>query len=428
MPVMTGDDIIGFAIVLSAMFCVACVVGYSKLPRGLKIVIYCALVLRVVGAWLRYTILYELYRGTGDAPGYYRRGLAYAERFSQFDFSPFYDPELWFRGRWWGTSFVSFPSGITLSVIGPSFLGEFLVFSLLGFVGLVGFVVAFRRAHPDVPVVQYARWVFLFPSLWYWPSSVGKEAIVFMGLGITVAGFIGREGKSNWPLVAVGTFLVFGIRPQVAAVVILSLVMAHWLSLNSRWTLGKAVQGLLIVVVGLSAIGLAMQQIGMEGLDADNVQSYLQDMSQRSAMGGSQVESGQIGIQGIPLALMNILARPFPWEARNPMMLIATLEIVGFWSIVWLRRRNFMAAISRWRSSRFLCMAVPFILLYSITLGMAVSNLGIIARQRVFLFPFLFLLLEAVPSRTKLRLTVPSARERSPRADRLMAQPTGESS
>jgi hypothetical protein len=44
-------------------------------------------------------------------------------------------------------------------------------------------------------------------------------------------------------------------------------------------------------------------------------------------------------------------------------------------------------------------LAVPFILVYSITLGMLIANLGIIARQRVFLFPFLFLLVEAVPQR-----------------------------
>jgi hypothetical protein len=98
------------------------------------------------------------------------------------------------------------------------------------------------------------------------------------------------------------------------------------------------------------------------------------------------------------------------------MMLFSAVEILGFWTIVWFRRDHFVNALRGWRSDRLLRLAIPFILMYAITLGMVVANLGIVARQRVFLFPFLFLLVEACPRRQSLPASkgrwLPQARDR----------------
>jgi hypothetical protein len=403
LPPTTLPDVLGLLAVLAVMAAVACMVSYSRLPRELKLLVYAALALRVVGSWVRYWVYFGFYDGIGDPGGYYGRGLRYAERFREFDFSPFFDPTLWFRGQWWGTSFVSFPSGVILSGIGPSFLGEFLAFSLMAFLGLVCFAVAFHWTYPQVPVARYARWIWLFPSLWYWPSSVGKDAIVLMGLGLAVAGFVGREKSVNWALLIVGMFFVFAIRPQVAAVTILSFILAHWLARASRWTIGTAVQGALILGVGLGGMWLAMRYIGVQGFDTEGVQGYMETMSSRSAIGGSKIAATGVRLTGVPLALVNVLMRPFIWEAHNLMVLLSALEIVGFWAIVWYRRRDLVAALRVWRSRRFLRLAVPFILFYTIALGLIIANLGILARQRIFLFPFLFVLLEAEPELKRKR-------------------------
>jgi hypothetical protein len=253
-------------------------------------------------------------------------------------------------------------------------------------------------------VWRYARWIWLFPSLWYWPSSVGKEALIMLGLGTAVAGFIGRGERVNWLLLTLGTTLVVAVRPQVAAVAMVAFILAHWLSLGSRrWTTATTIQALIILGIGLGGIRLSLRFIGVDGIGAEGIQSYMEAESAGAADGGSAIESVGVGWAGVPFALTNILTRPFPWEVRNAQMFLASLEILGFWAIVWYRRRNFLAALRGWRSDRLLRLAVPFILIYAITLGMLIANLGIIARQRVFLFPFLFVLVEAVPLRTTSR-------------------------
>lgn len=391
-----AHDIIAVTAIIAVMLGVACAVSFSRLPKTLKLLVYAALALRIVGSWLRYTVLYEFYGNIGDAGGYYRRGLEYAALLWQLDFSSFFDPSLWVRGKWWGTQFVSIPSGVVLAVTGPSVRAEFLVFSLLGLLGLVGFAVAFRRSYPQVPLARFARWLWLFPSLWYWPSTVGKEPLIIMGLGLAVAGFIGRRDRTNWPLLFVGMFFVFAVRPQVAAVVLLSFLMAQWLSSPRRRAPAPAAQGLLILLVGLGGIWISLKIIGVDGFDIEGVQDYLGRVTARTD-GGSTV--GVVGVSwtGIPMAMINILFRPFIWEATNMAMTMAALETVLLVGIVWFRRRNLVHVLRNWRADRFLCTAILFTLLYASLLGMITVNLGIIARQRIFLYPFLFLLLEAAP-------------------------------
>jgi hypothetical protein len=394
-----GIDSLGLLAVLCAVFVAAMIVRYTRLPRRLKQLVYFALALRVVGALVRYEVMYKVYRGSGDAIAYFREGLRYSQRYWKLDFSPLYDINQWQSHTWWGTQFVSFPTSFILSVIGPTMLGAFIVFSLMSFLGLVGCVVAFRSSNPDVPAYRYARWVWLFPSLWYWPSSIGKEAIVMLGLGTAVMGFFGLKGKVRWPVTACGIFLVYAIRPQVAAVVVFSLVLAQWMGFGERWTASKLAQGVVILAIGLFAIQYSMKTVGMEDFDTDGVQSYVQTDDARRVGGKSKVDAVEVGLAGIPLAAVNVLARPFPFEAHNVMMLIASLEITGFWALACLRRKQFMKSLRSLKTTPLTRFAVIFVLVYSVALGMMMTNLGIIARQRVFIFPFLFMLLESIPSR-----------------------------
>ncbi len=375
-------------------------VSYSRIRKELKLLIYAAVALRILGAGLRYYVLTGFYGGFGDQMRYYEIGLGYAEQFQHLDFSVFTDRSQRFGGSWWGTQFVFFVSGGVLWAIGPSLIGEFIVFSLFGFGGLVGFALAFRRSYPQVSLWRYLRWLWLFPSLWFWPSSVGKEAIVLLGIGVAVAGFVGIKGRIHWGQLAVGLMLVFAIRPQVAAVVILAFILGQWLAQARQWTAARVVQGLFILGIGLAGISVSLQYAGVGSFDVEGLQSYIETDPARRVGGGSEIEAVQVGWRGVPLALVNILFRPFPWAADNIMVLFSSLEVVLFWAIVWYRRRNLWNSLRHWRSDRLLRVAIPFILVYAITLGLLVTNLGVIARQRVFLFPFLFILIEAVPAGT----------------------------
>jgi hypothetical protein len=408
-------DPIGTLLAMLLVVVIGMVVSQSRLPHTLKKLVYVALALRVVGSFARYVVLFAVYGGSGDAREYYSRGLANAAELWNFNLAPLFSPENWTGGKWWGTQFVFFPSTLVQTFLGASMPGGFIVFSLFAFVGLCGFVVAFHRNYPWVPIARYARWVWLFPALWFWPSSIGKEAIVLLGLGLVIAGYVGRNGRINWLLLAVGGFIIFGIRPQVAAVVIASLMFAHWLSLLSeRWTFRNTIQAVALGVVGIVGLYFASSFMGIESFDTEGVTAYMEDNKGRDLRGGSSMEAVDVGLAGVPLALINILMRPFIWEASSLMVLVTSLEIMLVWAFAWSRRRVFLNALRHWRHDRLLRVAIPFIVLYSISLGMVLANMGIITRQRIFIFPFLFMLFEAIPARSMARRAPAMAARRRP--------------
>jgi hypothetical protein len=412
-----SSDTVGLFFILALICAALGVLAFSPLPRALKAIICVGLGLRVLGATARYGVMVGVYDGVGDAVRYYREGLVYAERFRLLDFSPLWDTAQWHSQTWWGTQFMFFPSGLVLSLIGPTMLGEFIVFSLFAFVGLVCFVVAFHRAFPDAPIARYAAWLLLFPSLWFWPSSVGKESITLLGIGLTTLGFVGKHGRMRVIPLLLGLTLVFSIRPQVVSVLVGCAALAQWLSLRGRWSIGRITQGIAIVAIALTVVSYSGRELGIGSFDAEGVGSYVAADDARRVTGGSGIDAVTVGLSGAPVAVINVLFRPFPWEADNAMMLLSSGEILGLWLLLVWRRRAVSAAIRQFHSSRFIALSLSFVVLYSVALGMVMSNLAIIARQRIFLFPFLFILMEAVPAAHHARARRASVRGIARRSD-----------
>jgi hypothetical protein len=276
-------------------------------------------------------------------------------------------------------------------------LAEFIFFALGSLVGLICFGIAFRRSNPESAWHKYLLWIMVFPSLWFWPASVGKEAVLMLGLGVTVLGFIGKQERIRWVLMLSGMFLIYAVRPELAAVLVASMLLGQWFSLTGRWTFQKVIQTLVFTVAALYTLRFATSYMGIEEWGAEGVQSYVETDASRRATGKTNVTAVGVSLIQAPVAMVNVLLRPFPWEATNVMVLASSLEVIGFLIIVGMRRRNLIRSLRSWRSDRLLRLAVIFTVLYPVGLGMMVVNMGIIARQRVFLFPFMFLLLEAQP-------------------------------
>lgn len=385
-------DMLGLAVMLAATFLVATLVAVGRLGPRLKALLLVGLALRVVGA-IAYGEVISMSYGGGDYLMYLDRGLAYAERMRQFDFAMLTRQDEWLGGKWWGTQFVFVPIAIIAAMLGPSALMQFIAFGLLSFLGLLCFGLAFHRTHPEVPVANYLRWVLLFPALWFWPSAPGKEALIVLGAGLTVLGYCGRMGRIGWLSLGLGLLLVFAIRPQVAMVFLVTLMLAPWLGAEQGWSLRRVVQGIMLGGLAVVGSGIATRNLGIEDPSVAGVGAYLEARGKGSSK-GSDVQTARVSWRGVPAALGNVWLRPFPWEARSPTALLSAVEIGGLWGVLLIRRRRIVQSLKDWRRDRLLRLAVPFLLLYSASAGMTMWNLGIIARQRILLFPFLFLLLE----------------------------------
>lgn len=410
-------DLFGFILVSAAALLVAAIATTRPWPAALKRLLLAAVVLRIVGSFLRYEVLFQVYDGVGDATGYYALGVSYASHLYRLDFSIF-ESHNWWAGNWWGTQFIRYLSGFVVAIIGPTMRGEFLVFSLLSFAGLCFFGLAFHRAYPEGSLQRYLAWLWLWPSLWFWPSSVGKDAVLLLAAGLTAAGYVGVREKIRWQYLIPGLLLATAIRPHVAGVMVVVVALAQWLGVGKRkMTLFRVAQGFLLVVLAVFMVQSSLSQLGLEDADAEGIQEFLAKRTALATGGGSAIDTPAGGWAALPMAFVNILMRPFPWEAHNPQALGAALEIVVFWGMVWWRRHRIWTVLRHsWRADRFLRFALLMTGAYVLMIGLVFGNLGIIARQRIVVFPLLFVVLEAMP-----REVVALQRRRRQRRERALA-------
>jgi hypothetical protein len=240
--------------------------------------------------------------------------------------------------------------------------------------------------------VQFGAWVFLWPSLWFWPSSIGKEAILVLAIGITVLGYAGPRGNVRWPIFLAGLGLTFCVRPHVAMVLAMAAVTAQWLGSWGRFSIRRVLEAVLVVVLALGAFSGMRAQFGLENADFEGMKEFVEFRSGQTLQGGSNIGGVPLGVAGVPLAFVNVWMRPFVWEAHNATAAFAALEIAAFWFLLWQRRRTVRLALKSWRQHRLLRFTLPFLLLYTLMIGIAFGNLGIIARQRAPIFPFMLML------------------------------------
>lgn len=355
--------------------------------------IIAALVLKLLGSLVRYAVAFGVYAGSADAAGYHEAGRRLAPLYRGGHFAAQID------GPGGGTRFLKMLTGLVYAAIGPSQLGGFLFFSWLGFWGLYLFYRAFRIGVPHGDARRYAVLVFFLPSMLFWPSSIGKEAVITLTLGMTAYGAASLYARRRGALLvaALGVAGTAMVRSHVALVVFGAL-FAGYLFRRSRGVstyapLAKAAGLAVLVAASVVMLGRFKEDLGLTTLDAKSVEHVLDKNQRNTSEGGSKFVTSRGGsVAGIPQSLLTILFRPWLFEASNAQNLIASVEgtvLLVLFAKSWRRLRTVPRQIRR-------CPYVAMVLAYSLLFAFAFStfsNFGIIARQRVQLFPFVLVLL-----------------------------------
>jgi hypothetical protein len=370
-------------------------------------------VAKVAGSMARYWIAFDSYGGATDAQRYHMEGALVASRVwrgntSIVDALP--------QGT--GTDFVQNFTASVYTLVGWSKLAGFIVFGWIAFWGTVMFVKAACIGVPGLARTRYAYLCALAPSLVYWPSSIGKEAMMMLGLGVAsygIAQLLTRHGFFIPLLVtAAGLGFAAAVRPHIAGVwlvgVVPGLLVAVVRSLKRSERGGRRSVDFVALVVTVAIAGAALVFVGKFALqylqptdDAASVSSGIDDIlaetTRRSTTGGSNFTPPVIaGTKDWPIAALRTLTRPLLTEARSAFQLISAAEmtaLIGLCLLSWRR----MLAVPR------SILRIPYVA-FAITAlfagGLAYSsfgNLGILTRQKSLLFPFL-LLLPCLPLRS----------------------------
>lgn len=331
-----------------------------------------------------------------DSVDYYRVGASLANSFRRLDFTVDTGRSIP------GTGSIRYLTGLVEVVTFEDEFATFVVFALMGFFGSILFVMACRTALPAVDTKRYALLVLFWPSLVYWPSSIGKESVVLLGLGMVALGAarLLRGDIRGLLLTSLGMLSVGLVRPHVALIAMTALVVAVVVGAPGRGTMSTVARLAVVagLVVGGSVASDAVESLSdIDGLNPTGLTAALDLVNARSSQGGSHFAAARIdGISEYPWGFVTVLFRPFPHEASSLPMLLTSLEALVLAALVVGALPRLGAALRTIRDEAYIAYAVSFTVVF-VYLFSALGNFGILARQRAMVLP-LVLLVVALPT------------------------------
>jgi hypothetical protein len=367
------------------------------------------------GLALRFAATYYAFDHAADAGVYNQIGTQLARQFRTLHFSVDTGAPVP------GTGGLRFIAGLVSVPAGSNEFAKFCVFTWLAFLGCVLFYRAFETALPQGDHRRYALLIFLWPSLVFWPSSLGKEAWMLLTMGVAMLGVarVFTRTRGGYTLMFAGLLAGSVVRPNIGLLIVLAFAIALFLGRRQSARPGTIAPsgvakfaGLILVLLLGGYLVTRTQQLidpGDTGA-ASTVATAQQTVQDRTAIGGSAFNSADPNSPtGYAKAAITVLFRPFPTESHGFQELVASAEALFLFGLTLASWRRLWGLCRRLRAEPYYMLAAAYLLMFIYAFAV-VANFGILTRERTQLDPFLFVLLAAPapmrvrPSRSRGRL------------------------
>jgi hypothetical protein len=320
--------------------------------------------------WIVY-LLYSL-SNNSDSGEYYRYSV---------------EAETWFELLGTGTTFIRFLAYPFSNLLNLSYYSVMLIFSFMGFQGIVLLYLAARENIGQLPI-RYAglsilEILFLLPNTHFWSSSIGKGSVILLGIGLAVYG-ISRFNRRFYSIL-VGAALIFIVRPHVLLALLVGLTVGVLLT-------NKGIKWFFRIPIILVAIGLIIlvsdEVVEFAGIESLNVfeSSSIDRRAAELGKGGSGID---ITSYSQPMKFFTFMYRPLFIDAPGAMGILTSFENLF---ILLLSIRMLLVIAPVWnKASGFHKTAIFFLIMAAFTLAQISGNLGIAMRQKAQLMPLFFI-------------------------------------
>lgn len=313
--------------------------------------------------------------------------------FNPSDSKKYFVRPTWFGdwGSYFGTSttFIDFLSWPFINILNFSYESMMLLFSWLGF---MGFVYAYLFFRENIPVkikllkIDFLVLLLFLPNMHFWTASLGKGAPIFLGL--MMYAYAIKEAKSRWFILALGSFLIYFIRPHVFLFVAVGTILGYMTG-SEKISFGRK---LVVYVVMIGGLILAKDTIlGMAGLSGsedliEGFENFSEDRAQELSKSTSGVDMGSYPL---PLKLFTFWFRPLFFDAPGVLGLIVSVENLLYLLLFFkILKKDFIRFLRK--SPITVKMSLTVFFLTSVAMTFVMSNLGIIMRQKSMVMYFLF--------------------------------------
>ncbi|MEZ9198477.1 hypothetical protein [Shewanella sp. 10N.286.54.B9] len=320
-----------------------------------------------------FCIFYLLYilKNGGDATTYFLKGAE-----PLVDFKP-------------GTVAVIYLVNL-LHQLELSILGMFLVFNIFGVIGLCAFYGALNKVTSNSSL--YLRRVVLLavflPSVSFWSSGLGKDAISFMAMGLAL--YAALNFRKQLPLLSLAILFMLLVRPHIAGMMVIALSISVFLQKDIP-LIPKIIIGGLSLAGMVVMVPFALNYAGLES-DASDLESYIDKRQGYNQKGGGGVD---ISSMSLPMQMTTYIVRPLPFEARSISQLLASIDNVFLLALLLMG----LKAKVKYRKLKLVgnrAFMWSYVGICWVLLSMTTANLGIAMRQKWMFVPILLFLLISI--------------------------------
>ncbi|MGE0772976.1 MAG: hypothetical protein AB7K37_14770 [Cyclobacteriaceae bacterium] len=288
-----------------------------------------------------------------------------------------------YRGPDWlsfygtGTTFVEFVGYPLIKFMGLTYESVMVLFSFLGFVGFIYFLVLFKewiKLKHRVFSIELLTLTFFLPNLHFWSSSFGKGSLIFFGLGL----FFFAIGKPAERIISLllGAYVVYMIRPHIFFVVLVAIVIGYIFSTKGISAVYRLVT---LIFAGIVLFYIYDDILKFTGLEDDSI--FDPDFSER-AIKLTRATSG-IDIANYNLAekLFAFWFRPLFFDAFGVLAYVVSVENLLYLLIfAYLLQPKAVRYLFRANSITKACYLTFFGA--SVALAQISGNLGLAMRQK----------------------------------------------
>jgi hypothetical protein len=329
---------------------------------------------------------------SGDAIGYWK--VSKDLTFDQF-LSYLYEA----KGTYFMYAFNYFPAG----VLDLSYFAGTMLYSFIGFMGLVFFyIVAIRVIPYNYKLKGYKLFplVFFMPNLHFWSSAVGKDTLLFLCIALFAYSAINTVKRI--PLLALSLLLSFLLRPHITLFLLIGFALAY--VFESKISGFKRFM-LVVLLVGavVAILPAVMEYTKVEEASVENFSQFSERRA--SALSGEHTGSAiDISSYPLPLKIFTFLYRPFFFDINGVPALIASFENLALLvlSIYAFKYKP----IDTFKGAPVVIKGLLFFLgMGTLVFSQSLGNVGIMIRMRnMFLPGMLIYFLWALSSRRQFQI------------------------
>lgn len=290
-----------------------------------------------------------------------------------------------------GTDFIYFFTSLFSKYLGFSYLGVFLIYNFIGFLGVLALAGSLIKTniynHKNKKILFYLL-VFL-PTLSFWSVAIGKDVFSFLAVCLSIWAVVER---TKFSILVIAIVLMLLVRPHIAAIMLVAFMISVIFSKDVNSFIKILSLGIGIGVTAI-LIPFALNYAGLDDWNSvGDVQDYIDQRQSYNLEGSSSVD---ISSMSLPMQLLTYLIRPLPFEAHSIFALISSLDniIILILLIVGIYR-----GIKRYKpiiySNRVYLWS--YFLITWFLLSVTTANLGIAMRQKWMFLPVIFFLIFSI--------------------------------